>query len=238
MSDIFIGEFIGTMVLVIFGAGAGANLSLKKSFANGAGWVVTAFAWGFAVAFGVYVSGFFGAGGHLNPAVTIGQAIQENIAWSVVPEYVLAQFGGAILGAAFVVLYFFPHWKETEDAGTKLGVFSTSPAIKSTPFNFLSETMATFVLIFALNAMGSFPGGFTEGLNPLIVGFLIVAIGMSLGGTTGYAMNPARDLGPRIAHAILPIPGKGSSNWGYAWIPVIGPIVGAVLATLAYMWLF
>lgn len=236
MLDIFTGEFIGTMILVIFGVGAGANLTLKKSFANNAGWVVTAFAWGFAVAFGVYISDFFGAGGHLNPAVTFGAALSGSIAWSTVPVYVSAQMLGAITGAAFVVLYFYPHWSETEDPAAKLGVFSTSPAIQNTTFNFISEMLGTFILVFGLDAIGL--DAFADGLNPLIVGFFVVAIGMSLGGTTGYAINPARDLGPRIAHAILPIPGKGDSNWSYAWIPVVGPLVGAALATLLFQLLF
>lgn len=236
MLDIFTGEFIGTMILVIFGVGAGANLTLKKSFANNAGWVVTAFAWGFAVAFGVYISAFFGAGGHLNPAVTLGAAIAGSIEWSTVPVYISAQMLGAITGAAFVVLYFYPHWSETEDKSAKLGVFSTSPAIENTTHNFISEMLGTFILVFGLNAIGM--NAFADGLNPLIVGFFITAIGMSLGGTTGYAINPARDLGPRIVHAILPIPGKGDSNWSYAWIPVVGPLVGAVLATLLFQLLF
>lgn len=143
---------------------------------------------------------------------------------------------GHFIGAAFVILYFYPHWKATSDQGTKLGVFSTSPAIKNTPFNFISEVLGTFILVFGLNAIGL--NSFAEGLNPLIVGFFIAAIGMSLGGTTGYAINPARDLGPRLAHALLPIPGKGSSDWGYAWIPVIGPLVGAALATFVFQSLF
>lgn len=236
MSDIFIGELIGTFILVVFGVGAGANLNLNKTFANGGGWIVTSFAWGFAVAFGVYVSDFFGAGGHLNPAVTLAAALAGSIEWGAVAYYVSGQMIGAFIGAAFVIIYFYPHWKATSDQGTKLGVFSTSPAIKNTPFNFISEVLGTFILVFGLNAIGL--NSFAEGLNPLIVGFFIAAIGMSLGGTTGYAINPARDLGPRLAHALLPIPGKGSSDWGYAWIPVIGPLVGAVLATFVFQSLF
>lgn len=232
----FIGELIGTMVLIILGAGVCANVSLKKSFANGAGWIVIALGWGFAVAFGVYISSFFGSGAHLNPAVTLGAAISGGIAWSIVPQYVAGQLLGAILGSTFVFLFFYPHWKETEDPGTKLGVFATGPAIKHTPSNFLSEMFGTMFLVFGLNAIGL--NSFTEGLNPLIVGFFIVAIGLSLGGTTGYAINPARDLGPRIAHAILPIPGKGSSNWSYAWIPVVAPLVGGAVGTLLFQLLF
>jgi len=234
--DIFLGEFIGTMVLIILGAGVCANVNLKKTFANGGGWIVVALGWGFAVAFGVYISSFFGSGGHLNPAVTLAAAVSGSLAWSSVPLYIGSQLLGAIVGAVFVYIFFFPHWEETEDPGTKLGVFATSPAIKHTPANFLSEMMGTMFLVFGLNAIGL--NDFANGLNPLIVGFFITAIGLSLGGTTGYAINPARDLGPRIAHAILPIRGKGGSDWGYSWIPVLAPLTGAVLASLLFQLAF
>ncbi len=227
----FLGELVGTMVLIILGAGVCAGTSLKKSYAQNGGWIVITMGWGMGVAMGVYAVGKI-SGAHLNPAVTIGLASIGEFPWSQVPGYILAQMIGAFLGATFVWLFYYPHWKETEDPGTKLGVFSTGPAIKHTPANLISEILGTFFLMLGLLFIGA--NKFSEGLNPFIVGFLIVAIGLSLGGTTGYAINPARDLGPRIAHALLPIYGKGSSNWGYAWIPVVGPIIGGVLGAIFY----
>lgn len=168
------------------------------------------------------------SGAHLNPAVTLGLAFVGDFPWKEVPSYILGQMIGAFLGAVLVFLHYLPHWKETEDQGAKLGVFSTGPAIPNTFANLFSETLGTFVLVLGLLAIGA--NKFTDGLNPLVVGFLIVAIGISLGGTTGYAINPARDLGPRIAHFVLPIAGKGSSNWKYAWIPVLGPALGGSFA--------
>ncbi|MFT9485830.1 MIP/aquaporin family protein [Tepidibacillus infernus] len=231
----FMGEVIGTMILIIFGAGVNAGLSLKKSYANGGGWIVTTFGWGFAVAFAVYAVGSI-SGAHVNPAVTIGLAMVGDFPWADVPSYILAQMIGAIIGATFVWIFYLPHWKETEDQGTKLGVFSTGPAVPNVAANLVSEILGTFILLLAISFIGA--NKFTEGLNPIIVGFLIVAIGMSLGGTTGYAINPARDLGPRIAHFILPIAGKGNSNWSYAWIPVVGPIIGGSLGALFYKAVF
>ncbi|CAM2920405.1 MIP/aquaporin family protein [Paenibacillus sediminis] len=223
----FFGELIGTMILIILGAGVCAGVSLKKTFSNSSGWIVIAMGWAMAVAIAVYAVGGI-SGAHLNPAVTLGLASIGKFPWADVPSYILAQFLGAILGATFVWVFYYPHWKATEDAGTKLGVFSTGPAIKHTVGNLISEILGTFILVFGILSIGA--NKFAEGLNPLIVGFLILAIGLSLGGVTGYAINPARDLGPRIAHAILPIFGKGSSNWGYAWIPVVGPIIGGIAA--------
>ena len=231
----FIGEMIGTMLLIIFGAGVCANASLEKSYGKGGGWIVIAFGWGFAVAMAVYVTGKF-TGAHINPAVTIGLAAVGAFPWALVPEYIAGQMVGGFLGAAIIVLMYGPHWAETKDEGTKLGVFSTGPAIKSPVANFISEFIGTAVLLFCLQGIGA--NQFADGVNPLIVGFLIVAIGLSLGGTTGYAINPARDLGPRIAHALLPIPGKGGSNWGYAWIPVLGPICGGICGAALYQVLF
>ncbi len=231
----FIGEMIGTMLLIIFGAGVCANTSLEKSYGKGGGWIVIAFGWGFAVAMAVYVTGKF-TGAHINPAVTIGLAAVGAFPWALVPEYIAGQMVGGFLGAAIIVLMYGPHWAETKDEGTKLGVFSTGPAIKSPVANFISEFIGTAVLLFCLQGIGA--NQFADGVNPLIVGFLIVAIGLSLGGTTGYAINPARDLGPRIAHALLPIPGKGGSNWGYAWIPVLGPICGGICGAALYQVLF
>ncbi|HJV16247.1 MAG TPA: MIP/aquaporin family protein [Bacillales bacterium] len=231
----FMGEIVGTMILIVFGAGIGAGSSLKKSYAQNAGWIVITIAWGLAVTMAVFAVGSI-SGAHLNPAVTIALAINGDFSWSQVPSYILAQMIGAILGAAIVYLQYLPHWAVTEDPGTKLGVFATGPAIPHTFSNLLSEFIGTFVLVLGLLFIGA--NKFTEGLNPLVVGLLIVAIGMSLGGTTGYAINPARDLGPRIAHFLLPIPGKGKSNWGYSWIPVVGPILGGALGAVFYKAVF
>ncbi|MDQ0155056.1 MIP/aquaporin family protein [Robertmurraya andreesenii] len=231
----FMGELIGTMILIVFGAGIGAGNSLKGSYSNNSGWIVVTIAWGLAVTMGVFAVGSI-SGAHLNPAVTIALAIDGSFPWVDVPGYIFAQMIGAILGATIVFLHYLPHWKGTKDPGTKLGVFATGPAIPHTFSNLLSEMIGTFILVLGLLFIGA--NKFTEGLNPIAVGLLIVAIGMSLGGTTGYAINPARDLGPRIAHFILPIPGKGSSNWGYAWIPVVGPILGGALGAVIYKALF
>lgn len=227
----FVSEIIGTMLLILLGNGVVAGVVLRHSKAESAGWVVITFGWGFAVMVGVYASGIYG-GAHLNPAVTVGLATAGSFPWADVPAYILAQFIGAFIGAVLVFLHYKPHYDVTEDAGLKLATFSTAPAIRNTPFNLISEIIGTFVLVFGILSFGA--NTFTDGLNPLIVAFLVVSIGMSLGGPTGYAINPARDLGPRIAHAVLPIKGKGTSDWGYSWIPVVGPIIGAVIAALVY----
>ncbi|MFS0750830.1 MIP/aquaporin family protein [Oceanobacillus sp. 1P07AA] len=227
----FMAELVGTMILIIFGGGVVAGVSLKMSKSEGTGWVLITLGWGLAVTLGVYAVGNF-TGAHLNPAVTVGFAAVGDFPWAKVPLYILAQVIGAIVGAIIVFLNYLPHWKVTESKEAKLGVFATGPAIRSPFSNLISEMIGTFALLLGLMFIGS--NDFTEGLNPLIVGALITAIGISLGGTTGYAINPARDLGPRIAHAILPIPGKGSSDWGYAWIPILGPILGGVYGTLFY----
>lgn len=233
----FLAELIGTMILIILGNGVVAGVLLNKSKAKDAGWVVITFGWGFAVMIAAYVVGHI-SGAYLNPALTIGFAVAGKIAWSQVFPMILAQMIGAFLGAVVVWLHYLPHWKETDDAAAKLAVFSTGPAIRSSFANVLSEIIGTAVLVFVLLAFGAKGLVFADGVQTIAVAFLIVAIGMSLGGTTGYAINPARDLGPRIAHAILPIAGKGSSDWGYAWVPVIGPIIGAILAAVLYMGLF
>jgi len=225
----FLGEIIGTMLLIIFGGGVVGGVVLNKSKAQNSGWIVITFGWGFAVALAAYAVGDI-SGAHLNPALTIGLATIGEFPWADVPGYIVAQMLGAMLGATIVWLQYFPHFKETSDQGAKLAVFSTGPAIRHTPSNLVSEIIGTFILVFAILAIGA--NEFASGLNVLIVGFLIVAIGLSLGGTTGYAINPARDLGPRIAHFLLPISGKGSSDWSYAWIPVVGPIIGGVLGAL------
>lgn len=231
----FLAELIGTMILIILGAGVVGGVVLNKSKAEGAGWVVITLGWGLGVTMGVYAVGNF-TGAHINPAVTLGFAAAGEFPWSKVPMYITAQILGAIIGAGIVFLNYLPHWKETKDKAAKLGVFATDPAIRSPFSNLLSEMIGTFVLLMGLMFIGA--NAFTEGLNPLIVGALIVAIGMSLGGATGYAINPARDLGPRIAHALLPIPGKGGSDWRYAWIPVVGPILGGIYGAVFYKAMF
>ncbi|ASF40345.1 aquaporin family protein [Halobacillus halophilus] len=231
----FLAELIGTMILIIFGGGVVGGVVLKNSKAEGAGWVVITIGWGLAVAMGVYAVGSF-TGAHINPAVTLGFAAVGEFPWSKVPVYITAQMIGAFIGAVIVFLNYLPHWRDTEDQGAKLAVFSTDPAVRSPFSNLVSEMIGTFVLLMGLMFIGA--NEFTEGLNPLIVGLLIVAIGMSLGGATGYAINPARDLGPRIAHALLPIPKKGSSDWGYAWIPVVGPILGGIYGAVFYRAMF
>ncbi len=231
----FVGEIIGTMVLIILGGGVVAGVVLNKSFANQGGWIVITFGWAMGVMLGIYAAGQV-SGAHLNPAVTIAFAAIGSFPWSDVPTYVGGQFIGAMLGASIVWLHYLPHWEQTEDQGAKLAVFCTSPAVPTFWANLLSEIIGTFFLIMALLFIGA--NQFTEGLNPLIVGLLILAIGLSLGGTTGYAINPARDLGPRMMHFVLPIHGKGSSNWAYAPVPVIGPIIGGVLGSTIYAWLF
>lgn len=225
----FWGEVIGTMLLVILGDGVVGGVLLNKSKAQNGGWIVISAGWGLAVAMAVYAVGNL-SGAHINPAVTIGFAAAGQFPWGDVPAYILAQMIGAIIGAVIVWLHYYPHWAQTDDPALKRAVFCTDPAIRSPFSNLLSEVIGTFVLVFGLLAIGT--NEFTQGLNPLIVGLLIVSIGLSLGGTTGYAINPARDLGPRIAHFVLPIAGKGDSNWGYAWIPVAGPVIGGILGAL------
>ncbi|WP_079527040.1 MULTISPECIES: MIP/aquaporin family protein [Halobacillus] len=231
----FVAEVLGTMILIILGGGVVGGVVLKGTKAEGAGWVVITIGWGLAVAMGVYAVGNF-TGAHINPAVTLGFAAAGEFPWSKVPLYISAQMLGAFIGAVIVFFNYLPHWKETKDQAAKLGVFATDPAIRSPFSNLVSEIVGTFVLLMGLMFIGA--NDFTEGLNPLIVGALIVAIGMSLGGATGYAINPARDLGPRIAHALLPIPGKGGSDWSYAWIPVVGPILGGIYGAVFYRALF
>jgi glycerol uptake facilitator protein len=229
----FVGEIIGTMLLILLGDGVVAGVVLSKTKGNNSGWIVITWAWAMAVFVGAYsVASISGA--HLNPAVTIGLAVAGSFEWAQVPSYIIAQMIGAFLGAVLVFLHYYPHWAETADKGAKLAVFSTGPAIRSTVWNLVSEIIGTFALVFGILVL---PANF--GLpGPFAVGLLVLVIGLSLGGTTGYAINPARDLGPRIAHFILPIPGKGDSDWGYSWIPVVGPIIGGVIAALLYGVLF
>lgn len=227
----FLGELIGTLMLVLFGGGAVGGVVLNKSKAENSGWIVITMGWGFAVAFAIYMVGKY-SGAHINPAVTIGLASIGLFPWAQVPMYIAAQMIGAFIGATLVWLHYYPHWAETKDRDAKLAVFCTAPAIKSPLANLFSEILGTAVLLFGLLCIGA--NKFSEGLNPLIVGLFIAAIGISLGGTTGYAINPARDLGPRIAHFFLPIAGKRDSDWSYAWIPIVGPILGGVIGALLY----
>jgi glycerol uptake facilitator protein len=227
------GEFFGTMILILLGDGVVAAVLLKRSKAEGSGWMAITAGWAFAVMAGVFTAIACGSSdAHLNPAVTIGFAVRDANFAKFAP-YLAAQLLGAIVGATLVWLHHLPHWKETPDTAAKLGCFCTAPAIRNTPTNLLSEIIATFVLVFVVGAIFSksvSATGPVAGLGPYLVGSLVWGIGLSLGGPTGYAINPARDLGPRIAHAILPIAGKGGSDWDYAPIPVIGPLIGGVLA--------
>lgn len=229
------GEFLGTMILILFGDGVVANCLLKKSKGENGGWIVITAGWGFAVLCGILVSLGVGGVAHLNPAVTVALAVSSGDFSNVVP-YIAAQIGGAILGALLVWLVYLPHWKETEDKGAKLGIFCTGPAIRNIPANLLCEFLTTvFALLlvgFAIGSKGVAPSGLMPGYGPYLWGMLVWAIGLSLGGPTGYAINPARDLGPRIAHQILPIAGKGSSDWGYALVPIVAPLAGGVVGGL------
>ncbi len=227
----FLAELVGTAFILLFGGGVVAGVVLNKSKANGGGWIVITSAWAIGVTLGIYASGPI-SGAHLNPAVTIALASIGKFDWALVPSYIAAQFLGAMLAAVLVYLAYLPHWKETEDQGAKLAVFSTGPAIKHTASNFITEFIATFILLYGILSIGT--NAFTEGLGPVAVGLLILGLGLSFGGPTGYALNPARDLGPRIVHALLPIHGKGHSDWSYAWIPVVAPICGAVVAALTF----
>ena len=228
----YIAEFIGTCLLIILGDGVVANVNLNKSGMKGAGSIQITLAWGLAVLIPAFIFGN-ASGASFNPALTIALAADGSVAWSTVPGYIIAQVAGAFLGGCIVYLLFKDQFDATEDAGTKLGVFCTGRSIPNPVLNFLSEAVGTFVLVFAIKGLAQV-GDVDPGVGKLLVFAIIVSIGMSLGGLTGYAINPARDFGPRLAHAILPIKGKGSSNMGYAWVPIVGPIVGALLAVGLY----
>jgi glycerol uptake facilitator protein len=238
----FTAELIGTMFLILLGNGVVANTVLKGTKGNSGGWMVITTGWALAVFVGVVIASPF-SGAHLNPAVTLGLAIAGKFSWSKVLIYISAQIIGSILGAFLVWIVYRDHFNSTADPDTQLAVFSTSPAIKNSVFNLLSEIIGTFVLIFVLFYFTNAEFGEQKtpiglgSLGALPVAFLVWAIGLSLGGTTGYAINPARDFGPRIAHAFLPIKDKGSSNWKYAWIPIAGPIIGAIIAAVLYLFL-
>jgi glycerol uptake facilitator protein len=230
-------EIIGTAILILMGDGVVAAVLLNHSKAQNSGWIVITFGWGMAVMIAVYAVGQF-SGAHLNPAVTVGLWVNGNIDASDVPKYFIGEFVGAMIGAALVFLAYFQHFAATEDPGLKLAVFSTGPAIRNPGWNLVTEILGTMMLLIGVLGITD-PGNKgvgTASLGGLLVGLLVLAIGLSLGGPTGYAINPARDLGPRIMHAILPIPGKGPSDWGYAWIPVVGPIIGGIIGALIYHW--
>ncbi|MGH2743283.1 MAG: MIP/aquaporin family protein [Thermoleophilaceae bacterium] len=233
--SIFGAEVIGTAILILLGNGVVAGVLLNLSKAQNSGWIVITFGWGMGVMLAVLAVGQF-SGAHLNPAITLGFAFQGSTEWSDVPEYLGGEFVGAFIGATLVWASYLPHWAATEDPGLKLACYSTAPAIRNTPANLITEVVGTFVLVFGVLAIFADEATAATGLGGLLVGLLVFVIGLSLGGPTGYAINPARDLGPRIMHAILPIAGKGPSDWGYAWIPVVGPIVGGVLGALAFDW--
>ena len=228
----YLAEFFGTMILILLGDGVVANVSLKQSKGEGGGWIVVTTAWGLAVAMGAYVTGWV-SGAHMNPAVTIGNAAVGNISWSLVPGYIIAQILGAMVGGLLVYATFRDHFAATDDADAKLGVFCTAPAIRNIKWNFITEVIGTAMLVIGLMGISHVNNGVGP-LGALLAGFLVWSIGLSLGGPTGYAINPARDLGTRIAHAILPIPGKRDSVWSYAMVPVIGPIVGGVIGAFIY----
>ena len=233
MRSPMLGEFMGTLIMMLLGDGVVAGVLLKKTKSEGAGWLAITTAWAFAVLCGIFTAGLFGSkDGHLNPTITLAFAIQTGDYSKLVP-YAIAQFAGGFCGAVLVWLFYLPHWAVTEDAEAKRGVFCTAPAIRNYPMNIVSEAMATFVLVIVAGAIGSkfvFANGAAEGMAPFLVGCLVWGVGLSLGGTTGYAINPARDFGPRIAHALLPISGKTNSDWAYAWVPILGPILGASAA--------
>ena len=245
----FSAELVGTMILIILGDGVVANVLLAKTKGNNSGWIVIATGWGLAVAIAVYCVNHI-SGAHINPAVTLGLAAIGALEWSLVPVYIAGQLCGAFLGAVVVWLAYYPHWAATDDPAAKLAVFSTGPEIRAMKYNLLTEIIGTALLLFGVLAIGANTGViedastvdlsavFSTGINPLLVGALVWAIGLSLGGPTGYAINPARDLGPRIAHAILPIPGKGCSDWAYAWVPVAGPLIGGVAGALFFKYVF
>ena len=230
-------EIIGTAILILMGDGVVAAVLLNHSKAQNSGWIVITFGWGMAVMVAVYAVGQF-SGAHLNPAVTVGLWVNGNIDAGDVPKYFIGEFVGAMLGATLVFLAYFQHFAATEDPGLKLAVFSTGPAIRNPAWNLVTEILGTMMLLVGVLGITD-PGNKgvgTASLGGLLVGLLVLAIGLSLGGPTGYAINPARDLGPRIMHAILPIPGKGPSDWGYAWIPVVGPVIGGIIGALIYHW--
>ncbi len=220
-------EFLGTAVLVLLGDGVVAGVNLKKSKAEGAGWIAVTVGWGMGLAMAIYISGFMGPA-HLNPAVTLAFAAMGDFSAGLVVPFIIAQILGGIVGAVLVWLAYMPLWSETDDKDGILGSFATAPAVRNLTANTVTEIIGTFILVMGLLSLGE--NSISDGFNPLLVGLLVLSIGLSLGGPTGYAINPARDLGPRIAHQILPIANKGASDWSYSWVPVVGPIIGGLIA--------
>lgn len=235
--NIFAGELVGTMVLILLGEGVVANVVLNRSKGQDSGWIVITAGWGFAVAMAIYIAGWT-SGAHINPAVTIALASVGTIPMNQVLVYLAGQFVGAAIGAFLVWLTYFAHWAVTDDPDAKLAIFATIPAIRHAPANLITETIGTAVLMVGVLGISNVNNGLANGMSPFLVGILVFSIGLSLGGPTGYAINPARDLAPRVVHAILPIPGKRDSDWGYAWIPVVGPIVGGLIGAMLYSHLF
>jgi glycerol uptake facilitator protein len=240
MAEKFMAEIFGTAVLILLGDGVVAGVLLARSKAQNAGWIVITLAWGLAVYCGVVVAGPL-SGAHLNPAVTLGLAVMEmmkagstGITWDKVPWYIAGEMIGAIIGAVLVAIHYWDHFKATEDQGLKLAVFSTAPNIRNLPLNVVSEVIGTFVLVFVIFCFGQPNSLAPATVGALPVALLVVVIGLSLGGTTGYAINPARDPGPRIVHAVMPIPGKGASDWEYSWVPVVGPLIGGAIAAVVF----
>jgi len=239
VSNGWLGEFVGTFVLILMGTGVNASVSLRKTYAESAGWMVVTTGWALAVLCGILTAKAFGSGGaHLNPAITFSVAVVSGD-FSQLPSFWSAQLLGAMAAATLTWLFFYPHWEITPEHGAKLGVFCTNPAIPHLPSNLLGEITGTFVLVLvagAISSHGVSPTGPAPGFGPWLVASLVWGIGLSLGSTTGYAINPARDFGPRLMHALLPIAGKGGSNWGYAWVPIVGDLTGAGLAGLVLRW--
>ena len=231
--DNFVAELIGTMILILLGDGVVANVVLNKTKGNNSGWIVITTGWGLAVFTAVFITGPI-SGAHINPAVTFGLAIEGGFDWADVPVFWAAQVIGAFIGAILVWLAYFKHWEGTDPDG-QLAVFSTGPAIRNYLWNLLTEIIGTFMLMFGVFAIQGGDGNIIGSLSAITVGFLVWSIGLALGGPTGYAINPARDLGPRIAHQLLPLPGKGPSDWGYSWVPIVGPLIGAAVAAGLWM---
>ncbi len=230
---IFLAELIGTILLVLLGNGSVANVLLRRSKGEKGGWIVISTGWGFAVAVAVYTV-FWISGGHINPAVTLGLCYAGRTSWDLAPYYFSGQLLGGFVGGILVWLSYFPHWKVTEDKTKKLLCFATKPAIRNLVWNLATEIIATAVLLIAVMAIFDPSKPVNPSIAPYIVGLVVFSIGVSLGGSTGYAINPARDLGPRVVHAIFPISGKGDSDWSYAWVPVLGPAIGALLGVFIY----
>ncbi|MDO4588961.1 MAG: MIP/aquaporin family protein [Fusobacterium sp.] len=232
-SSMYLAEFVGTTLLLLLGNGINMTLSLRKSFAKGGGWICTCLGWGMAVTMSAYLTGWV-SGAHLNPALSIAFAMTGRLDPALLPGYIIAQMLGGIFGATLAYLANKDLMDDEPEAGTKLGVFATGPAIDNKPWNVVTEIIGTAILVLGILATGYSANGVGAGMGAFLVGLLIFVIGVAVGGATGFAINPARDLGPRIAHAILPIKGKGGSNWGYAWVPVVGPIIGAILGAVIF----